>query len=101
MVAEGEEAATGGAGATGSAAGSDGFRTAHWSSLEESAESSPAPLLLEIFELAMRAVPDAIADAVAVAGCAEGEAALTPTAALERPTLCGGPTGAAVAAASG
>ena len=52
---------------------------------------------------AMRAVPDAIADAVAVAGCAEGEAALTPTAALERPTLCGGPTGAAVpvAAASG
>ena len=50
---------------------------------------------------AMRAVPDAIADAVAVAGCAEVEAALTPTAALERPTLCGGPAGAAVAAASG
>ena len=50
---------------------------------------------------AMRAVPDALADAVAVAGCAEVEAALTPTAALERPTLCGGPTGSAVAAASG
>ena len=35
-------AATGGAGATGSAAGSDGFRTTHWTSLEESAAPPPA-----------------------------------------------------------